>query len=177
MIVCEQTMLTIRSEQFADAAAIFDVHCAAFPTDAEARLVDRLRENGNARMSLVAVVDDLVVGHIVFSPVSLIAAAAVHAGLGLAPLAVLPSYQGRGVGSALVREGLAACRRQMCPFVVVLGHPAYYPQFGFRRASALGIANEYNLDEQFMVLELQPGSLPYGGGLMKYGPAFAEFAR
>ena len=65
-------MLTIRPEQPADAAAIFEVHRAAFPTDAEARLVDRLRAHANARVSLVAVVDELIVGHIVFSPVSLV---------------------------------------------------------------------------------------------------------
>lgn len=170
-------MLTIRPEQPADAAAIFEVHRAAFPTDAEARLVDRLRAHANARVSLVAVVDELIVGHIVFSPVSLVTPAAAIAGLGLAPLAVLPAHQRRGIGSTLVREGLAVCRQLACPFVVVLGHPAYYPRFGFGRANALGITNEYQVDEQFMIRELAPGSLPVGGGLVRYGPEFAELAR
>lgn len=169
-------MLTIRAEQDGDAQLVSEVHRAAFPTDVEALLVDRLRASGNARVSLVAVLDGQIVGHVLFSPVSLIAADGVFAGLGLAPLAVLPGFQRRGVGMALVREGLECCRQQRCPFVVVLGHPEYYPRFGFGRASALGVANEYQVDEPFMVLELEPGSLPAGGGLAKYGPEFAECA-
>jgi len=169
-------MLTIRSEQSADVAAVFEVHRAAFGTDAEARLVDRLRGAGNARVSQVAELGEKIVGHVLFSPVSLVTPTATHSGLGLAPVAVLPAYQRRGIGSALIREGLAECRRQNCPFVVVLGHPAYYPRFGFTRASARGIGNEYEADDAFMVLELQPGALPPGGGLVKYGAEFAEFA-
>lgn len=170
-------MLSIRRERAGDAAAICEVHRAAFPTDAEARLVDRLRAAGNARISQVAELEGLLVGHVLFSPVSLVKSATAHVGLGLAPAAVLPAHQRRGIGSALIREGLAECRRQNCPFVVVLGHPAYYPRFGFTRASALGIGNEYEVDEAFMVLELVSGSLPPGGGLVKYGTEFAEFAR
>src|SRR5262249_10126875 len=126
---------TIRPERTEDAAAIRAVHCAAFPTDAEAHLVDQLRAAGQARVSLVAEVEGRVVGHIVFSPVSVVALPDGRQGLGLAPLAVVPEQQGRGVGSALTRAGLAVCRQEGCPFVVVLGHPAYYPRFGFRRAS------------------------------------------
>jgi putative acetyltransferase len=170
-------MFTIRPEQTNDAAAIRAVHCAAFATDAEARLVDRLRIGGQARLSLVAETAGGVVGHILFSPVSVVGTSAICWGLGLAPLAVLPAHQHRGVGSALTREGLAACRREGCAFVVVLGDPSYYPRFGFHRASAAGLRNEYGKDEAFMVLELQPGSLPLGGGLVKYGPEFAEWSQ
>jgi putative acetyltransferase len=165
---------TIRPERAADADAIRAVHRGAFLTEDEARLVDRLRANGHAAVSLVAEVDGSVVGHILFSPVSVVAPSACCPGLGLAPLAVLPAHQRRGVGSALIREGLAVCRREGCPFVVVLGHPGYYPRFGFRRASAVGLSNEYGADEAFLVLELQPDSLPAGGGLVRYGPEFAE---
>jgi putative acetyltransferase len=168
-------VITIRPERPGDEAAIRAVHGAAFPSDDEARLVDRLRASAQARVSLVAEVAGAVVGHILFSPVSLVAPPASGQGLGLAPLAVLPGHQRRGVGSALVREGLAACRQQGHPFVVVLGHPGYYPRFGFRRASALGLGNEYGADEAFMVLELQPGAVPEGGGLVRYGPEFAEW--
>jgi putative acetyltransferase len=167
-------MVTIRPEQIEDAAPIRAVHCAAFPTDAEARLVDCLRTSGRARVSLVAEVDGLVIGHVVFSPVSVVAPSGCTHGLGLAPVAVLPDHQRGGVGSALIRVGLAACRRQGCAFVVVLGHPDYYPRFGFRRASDVGLGNEYGADKAFMVLELQPCSLPPEGGLVKYGPEFAE---
>ena len=165
-------MITIRPECPEDAAGIRAVHCAAFPTDAEARLVERLRAGGQSRVSLVAEADGNVIGHILFTPVSVTPAGC--RGLGLAPLAVLPTHQRRGVGSALVREGLAVCRRQGWAFVVVLGHPDYYPRFGFRRASAVGLSNEYGADEAFMVVELQPGSLPAGGGVARYGPEFSE---
>src|SRR5262245_38064758 len=120
-------MFLIRPERAGDEAAIRAVHRSAFPADAEARLVDRLRANGKARVSLVAEADGLVVGHVLFSPVT-VEGRSTCVGLGLAPLAVAPDHQRRGVGSALVREGLAACRRQGCGFVVVLGHPAYYPR-------------------------------------------------
>jgi putative acetyltransferase len=170
-------MVMIRPERTADIAAVRGVHGAAFPTDAEARLVDRLRAGGQARVSLVAEVDGGVVGHIVFSPVSVAAPSGYCHGLGLAPLAVLPEYQRRGVGSALVRAGLAVCQQEGHAFVVVLGHPGYYPRFGFRQASAVGLSNEYGADEAFMVLELQPGALPASGGLVKYGPEFAEWSR
>jgi putative acetyltransferase len=166
-------MLTIRPERPEDAAAVGAVHRAAFPTDAEARLVDRLRANGKARAALVAEVDGEVVGHVVFSPVSV---GGVHAGgLGLAPVAVRPGHQRRGVGSALIREGLAVCRREGCPFVVLLGHPDYYPRFGFRRAGEVGLSNAYGADEAFLVLELRPGGCPAGGGLVEYGPEFGEW--
>jgi putative acetyltransferase len=98
---------------------------------------------------------------------------AVSSGLGLAPLAVTPDCQRQGIGGRLVRDGLAAAARSGAGFVVVLGHPGYYPRFGFRRAAAVGLSNEYGADEAFMVLELQPGSLPAGGGLVKYGVEFA----
>jgi putative acetyltransferase len=169
--------VSVRPERAEDGAAVRAVHRAAFPTDTEARLVDRLRARGQARVSLVAEADGGVVGHILFSPVSVLTPSGPCQGLGLAPLAVLPPHQRRGIGSALVREGLAACRREGCGFVVVLGHPGYYPRFGFRRASAVGLGNEYGADEAFMVLELQPGSLPAGGGLVRYGPEFAEWER
>jgi putative acetyltransferase len=173
----EAGMVTIRPERDEDADAIRAVHRAAFPTDAEARLVDRLRAAGRARVALVAELDGAVVGHILFSPVVIVSPSQRCSGLGLAPLAVLPACQRRGVGSALVHEGLAACRRAGCDFVVVLGHPKYYPRFGFRRASAMGLGNEYGADEAFLVLELRPGSLPAGGGLVLYGPEFAEWRR
>src|SRR4051794_27169364 len=110
-------MTTIRPESLDDIAAVEAVHRAAFPTEAEARLVNRLRESGQARVALVAEVDGAVVGHVVFSPVSIVGATTLGPGLGLAPLAVSPGFQGRGVGSALVREGLAACRLKGFGFV------------------------------------------------------------
>jgi putative acetyltransferase len=170
-------MIQIRPERADDVAAVHAVHCAAFPTDEEAILVARLRDRGQARVSLVAEVGGEVVGHVVFSPVTIDGASGVCSGVGLAPLAVLPACQRQGVGSALTREGVEVCRRQGVGFVVVLGHPEYYPRFGFRRASERGLRNEYGADEAFMVLELQPGSLPPSGGLVKYGPEFGEWTK
>ena len=167
--------MIIRDEQVGDASVIRDVHCAAFPTDAEACLVDRLRANSHAPVSLIAENDGLVVGHILFSPVSIDGSPEIPGGLGLAPVAVLPAWQRHGVGSRLIEAGIAACRQQGCRFVVVLGHVAYYPKFGFQKASSFRLENEYGVDDEFMVLELQPGSLPAQGGLIKYGPEFSEF--
>ena len=127
-----------------DHDAVDAVLRAAFPTPAEAALVASPR-----------------------------AAGPIAAGLGLAPLAVLPSEQRRGIGAALVRAGLDACRACGCRFVVVLGDPAYYARFGFRRASDLGVANEYGADAEFMLRELAPGGLPPGGGLARYAQACA----
>jgi putative acetyltransferase len=166
-------MFEIRPERFGDAAAIHAVHCAAFPADAEARIVDRVRAAGRSRVSLVAAEEGAVIGHILFSPVSIVGPAGACEGLGLAPVAVVPWRQRLGVGSALVIAGLAACQQQSCGFVVVLGHAEYYPRFGFMRASLRGLRNEYGADEAFMVLELRPGALPPGGGLVQYGPEFA----
>jgi putative acetyltransferase len=166
--------VVIRPEQAGEVAAIYAVHASAFPTDAEAKLVDALRANGRLSVTLVAEDGGRIVGHVAFSPVSL---TGVAVGLGLAPLAVMPAFQRRGIGDQLVRQGLVAVARSGIGFVVVLGHPGYYPRFGFRRAKAVGLDNEYGADEAFMVLELQPGSLPASGGLVRYGAEFAAWGR
>ena len=174
MLTDDPLPITVRTERGDDANAIRLVHLAAFPTADEAALVDRLRTADQCPVSLVAEVDGQVVGHIVFSPVTMDSACD-RPGLGLAPMAVLPSYQRRGIGSALVRQGLQECREQGYGFVVVLGHPEYYPRFGFRRASDEGLANEYRADDAFGVVELFPGALP-GPGLVRYGPEFAPWS-
>jgi putative acetyltransferase len=162
-------MIHIRSEQAVDGQSIRQVHTAAFPTDAEARLVDALRAASDLHVSLVACIDDAVVGHIAFSPVTAPAAG----GLGLAPLAVLPRYQRRGVGGQLIRAGLAACERTGCAFVVVMGEPAYYGRFGFRPASRWALVDEYGGGDAFQAIELRPGALAGCAGLVQYAPAFA----
>ena len=168
----------IRPEQIDDRASISDLLCHAFPTPEEALLGERLRESGSAPVALVAIEEDDhgeqdVVGHVVFSPVEL-EPQAPWPGLGLAPLAVRPQAQRRGIGSQLVQAGLEACRASGAGFVVVLGDPAYYSRFGFVRGSQFGLVNEYGVDEEFMALELKPGCLSYGG-LVRYHAAFAAF--
>jgi len=165
--------VTIRQERQTDIAAVHAVHEAAFPTRLEANLVDALRGGGKALVSLVADDAGLIVGHILFSPVAVVCDSRTVEGVGLAPVAVLPDRQRRGIGSALIRGGLDACRGNNFSFVVVLGEPRYYRRFGFVRAADRVLGNEYGADEEFMVIELRPGGLPPEGGLAKYAPEFA----
>lgn len=166
---------SIRPERPEDSAGADAVHSAAFPTDVEARLVALLRETGQATISLVAEEDGQIVGHVVFSPVTLDSAAALK-GLGLAPVAVLPTHQRKGIGTKLIRAGLAACGTIPIDFVVVLGEPSYYGRFGFSRASAFGVGNESRVDDPFMLIEFHSGCLQGVRGVARYGPAFAMFA-
>lgn len=166
----------IRPEQSDDAGAIHAVHAACFPSSSEAQLVDRLRAAGRLAVSLVAEIDGRIVGHIAFSPVTLASGAIRAAGAGLAPLAVLAAHRRRGIGADLVRAGLDACRAAGFGWVVVLGEPHYYQRFGFRPAATFGLRDEYGADDAFAAIELQPGSLPVGGGLVRYAPEFAALA-
>ena len=170
-------MIIIRPEEEADFDAVRQVNRLAFGQPAEATLVDALRKSAELFISLVAVDDNQVVGHILFTPVSLESddSTSTALGLGLAPMAVLPEYQRQGVGSELVRAGLRECQRIGANVVVVLGHPEYYPRFGFVPASQKGLTSEYPVpDEVFMALELEPSALKGRRGLVKYRPEFAE---
>lgn len=165
--------MQIRPETAVDYAAVFAIHSAAFPTDAESRVVDMLRVASEECISLVADDGASVVGHIMFSPVTLDSEPGLKL-MGLAPMAVMPARQRQGVGSALVRSGLAACRAYGAAAVVVLGHPEYYPRFDFVPAVGLGIACEYDVpDEAFMLIELFPGVLAGKSGVIRYADAFA----
>jgi putative acetyltransferase len=166
--------MNIRSEQPGDVAAIDDVNRAAFETDTESNLVRALREQAQPLVSLVADEDDDVIGHIMFSPVTLSSDPAARI-MGLAPMAVLPAKQRRGVGSALVRAGLDECRRLGFPAVVVVGHAGYYPRFGFVPASRFRLGSEYDVpDEVFMAIEIEAGALRGKAGVIRYHPAFAS---
>ena len=164
--------MEIRSERRTDAAAVRLVNERAFGQPDEADIVDRLRERAAAYIGLVAVSDGEVVGHIAFSRVTIEPPRLALSAFGLAPMAVLPRLQQTGIGSALVREGLAACRRAGGGAVFVLGHPAYYPRFGFEPAADRGIRSEYDVPpEAFMVLELRVGALDGVEGIARYDPA------
>jgi len=169
-----EIQVTIREETSGDIAAVYRVNEQAFDTKSEAELVDLLRARGKAVVSLVAENDGEIVGHILFSPVSIEPPRANWNALGLAPVAVLPDYQMQGIGKALVNKGLERCRDLGVELVFVLGHPAYYPKFSFQKASLYSFANEYQADEAFMVIELQAGALPQYSGLVKYAPEFSE---
>jgi putative acetyltransferase len=159
----------IRTESPADEAAVRAVHRAAFPGDTEARLVDAIRANGNAAVSLVALEEGRVVGHVLFSPVEVEGAR----GLGLAPVAVLPQFQGGGIGGRLINAGIKACRELGAKFIVVLGEPGYYRRFGFRPTH---LGNEYGASEAFMALDLEPHATAALHGVVKYGNEFSELA-
>jgi putative acetyltransferase len=168
-------MVTIRPEQPKDLAGIRHVNEAAFGQPNEANLVDALRANGKVTLSLVAIQDNKVVGHILFSPVTIASEGKTFAALGLGPMAVLPEYQRIGIGSALIDNGLEQCRQSGHTSVLVLGHPKYYPIFGFVPASKYGLKCEYEApDEAFMVIELKKGSLRGLSGTVKYQPEFNE---
>ncbi|HXU37840.1 MAG TPA: N-acetyltransferase [Blastocatellia bacterium] len=165
----------IRTETTEDHGPVRLVNELAFGQPNEADLVDALRENAHPCISLVALVDEQVVGHIFFSPVSIETESGDFTAMGLAPMAVLPEHQNQGIGSQLVREGLKACRRIGENVVVVLGHPNYYPRFGFVPAGLKGLRCEYDVpDEVFMVTELTEGALAGRRGLVKYHPEFAK---
>jgi len=159
----------VREETPADAAGVRSVNEEAFGRPEEADIVEALRAAGAVTLSLVAVEGDDVIGHILFSPVTVETAQGPWPAVGLGPMAVVPRLQGRSVGGALVRAGLDAVRARGVDAVVVLGHATYYPRFGFERASRFGIRWELPCpDEAFMVLELSPGALHDRAGVVRY---------
>jgi len=169
-------MTQIRREEQCDIEAIRLINHDAFGGDEEARIVDALRTANDLEISLVAVDDDTVVGHIAFSPVQVIGNSTAHwDAIALGPMAVAPLYQRRGIGSELVRAGLTACRESGRLVVFVIGHQEFYPRFGFVPAAQYGIKCEYDVpDEVFMVANLSPGALDSHRGTVRYADAFRQ---
>jgi predicted N-acetyltransferase YhbS len=164
--------VVVRPEQAEDRGAISEVHERAFGGPLEGQLVEALRSSPAflPRLSLVALVADQLVGHILFSRIAVVGAASPGAAVALAPMAVDPPFQRRGIGSALVRAGLAACRRGGEALVVVVGHPAYYPRFGFRPAEELGVLPPFDVPrEAWLALALRDR---HPTGTVRYPPEF-----
>ena len=165
--------MNIRDELSSDIEKIWEINIDAFGTEDEANLVNELRSSGCTYISLVAETEGKVVGYILFTPVELSGNQNNFKIVGLAPMAVSSQYQNKGIGSKLVKAGLECCKSLGYDAVVVLGHPNYYPKFGFIPSVKLGIKSEYEVpDEVFMILELVQGTLKNHKGIIKYHEAF-----
>ena len=165
-------MIEIREERADDIAAVRDLNRRAFGQDQESNIVDALRANGAALLSLVATLNGQVVGHIMYSPLSIDGK---FEGAALGPMAVLPQCQRRGIGSRLIEAGNRKLKDDGCPFIIVVGHADYYPRFGFKPASEHGIKCEWDVpDNVFMLLVLDQAKMAGVAGLAKYRPEFSS---
>jgi putative acetyltransferase len=163
-------VLDIREERPEDIPSIRDVNNRAFGQQQEGNIVDALRSNGAVSLSLVATLDGRVVGHILYSPASV----SEVAGAALGPMGVFPEHQRQGIGSELVEAGNRHLKNAGCPFIIVLGHAAFYPRFGFRPGSARGIRCEWDVaDDVFMLLVLDEQQMQGVSGLAKYRDEFS----
>ena len=169
--------LEIRPEEPDDAPSIRAVNTAAFGRPEEARLVDALREAGALPLSLVAVYSGEIIGHIAFSRVELGESTCRNSALALAPMAVHPQFQRQSVGSRLVEVGLGHAAAWGADLVIVLGHPSFYPRFGFVPAGPLGIQCPCKApSEAFMVREITPNAVATHQGIVSYHAAFNSIA-
>jgi putative acetyltransferase len=170
-------MLRIRPEAPADRKSVFAVEAGAFARRNEAELVDAMRPSADPMLSLVATLAEEVVGHIFFSPVAIESRRVATPAAALGPVAVEPAHQGKGVGSSLVRAGLAGCSEHGWRAVFLVGNPAYYSRFGFVLAAPLGLhygSGDPLFDSVFQVVELDAGALAECKGRVEFHPAFAE---
>jgi putative acetyltransferase len=166
-------MAGIRPEQPTDHDQVFQVNQLAFGQPDEARLVQALRSSSAfiPELSLVAVEDERIVGHILFSRIAVRSGTTTHQALALAPIAVLPTRQRVGIGSSLVRRGLLEARQLGHRVVIVVGHPEYYPRFGFVPCEPLGVRSPFAVSPRaFMLLELEPNALAGVRGEVEYPP-------
>jgi putative acetyltransferase len=162
-------MITIRPETLEDSIVIYEVNKLAFGQENEARLVENIRQaaNFNSKLSLVAIKNEKVVGHLLFSPIIIQASKDDIPALALAPLAVCPEFQNQGIGSELVKRGLNDCKGLGHKVVVVIGHPNYYTRFGFSSATTKGLSAPFPVaDEAFMIVELVPGTVDGISGIV-----------
>jgi putative acetyltransferase len=165
---------TYRNEEPGDGEDVRKLHLMTFPTKEEADLVDRLRGSGNLWLSMVAEAGHMVVGHIAFSPMTLAPPdPKLNPVVGLAPVAVHPGHQRKGIGTKLIQAGLDVCREAGYAAVIVFGSPGFYKRFGFVPARTKGLRNAYGAIDLFMVLEFKPGTLNRSGVLATFGPEFA----
>jgi putative acetyltransferase len=168
-------MISIRHEKPEDIPFVSSVLEKTFKRDAEARLAGKLRQACADCLSLVADDNGTIVGHIMFTPVLITNGKKIQ-GMGLAPMAVLPSRQRQGIGSLLVNSSLQLLREKGCPYVIVLGHPDYYPRFGFQPASRFNIRSQWPgvPDEAFMLLVMDEEAMLNVSGIASFREEFNE---
>lgn len=167
--------IKIRCETKDDYASIKLVNDLAFGQETESELIAKLRRRREyvSKLSLVALLGDEIIGHILFYPVDIETGSLKHEILSLAPMSVLPDFQNLGIGGELVRKGLAEAMQQGYDAVVVLGHPEYYPRFGFELASKYNIKAPWEVpDEAFMAIELKEGFLQSVSGTVIFPKEF-----
>ncbi len=169
-------MIRIRAERRGEADALRAILMAAFPTHGEADLVDRLRRDGDIMISLVADADGELVGHALVTPVTSDPPDPENPGAALAPIAVAPAFQGRGIGSRLVLAALEACRDHGTRWLLVVGTPRFLSRFGFRPAVEFGVADTWSAGDAFQALELKPGALAGDNRVVHYAPSFGDLA-
>jgi putative acetyltransferase len=169
--------ITIRPETTDDYPAIKEVNDLAFGQPNEGRLIENLRANPDFRqaLSLVADLNGKIIGHILFFPITVNQDAKSFQSLALAPMAVTPDYQNQGIGGQLIRKGLETAKERGFTSVIVVGHPHYYPRFGFVPAARWQIKAPLDVPEEvFMALELVPDKLKNVSGTVQYPPEFEE---
>ena len=167
----------IRPEEKSDYSDIKKVNDLAFKQKNEGLMIEKLRDNPKflAELSLVAIVDDEIVGHILFFPVDIKNESKSTKSLSLAPMAVHPDFQNKKIGSLLVKEGLKKAAECGFTSVIIVGHPKYYPKFGFKPASLWNIKLPFEIpDEVFMALELKSDGLKDCKGIVEYPKEYEE---
>ncbi len=169
-------MIEVRFERPKDIDEVRLLNDKAFGQPVEDRIVDKLRKSCNGILSLVAISNNKVIGHIMFSPVTIETQSCIIEGMSLAPMAVLPELQNQGIGSKLVKEGLQIINNKKCPFVILLGNEKYYPRFGFKRASKYGLKSQWEgvPDDAFMVIILNESLMKGVSGIARYRDEFNE---
>ena len=168
-------MIAIQSEKREYYSVIHEINLLAFGRENEAELVGTLRKSRdfNPELSLVAIKDRKVIGHILFSPITIQTNKGIFPALALAPMAVHPEFQNQGIGSELIHQGLERSRNLGHKVVIVVGHPTYYTRFGFTSARVKGLEASFTVpDEAFMLIELSPDVLNDISGVVIYPPAF-----
>lgn len=153
--------------------SVLELNRLAFQGEEEVQLIGNLQRDGDVLASLVAIDEDEIVGHILFSPLDVSVNGTQIAAAALAPMAVIPIHQNQGIGSKLVTRGIAEMKSAGQAAIIVLGHIKFYSRFGFRHDLAANLACDYNQYEEFMGLELIEGSLAGMNGTCRYAKAFA----